>query len=119
MGGVFVIVLYITSLSTNEIGRYLTYLKYPDYYPPEWKSSARGTLTLYAIVDDDNFLGPCKGLYVFLIVTSYTLTLYWLTARLRKRPKAFLSFARYENLSHGYGILTVHKSKDLLVHGLP
>ena len=55
MGGMFVIVLYITSLSTNEIGRYLTYLK----YPPERKSSARDTLTSYAIVDDDNFLGPC------------------------------------------------------------
>ena len=27
MGGVFVIVLYITSLSTNEIGRYLNYIK--------------------------------------------------------------------------------------------
>ena len=52
--GVLVFVLYITSLPTNEIGRYLTYLK----YPPERKSSARGTLTLYAIVDDDNFLGP-------------------------------------------------------------
>ena len=51
----FVIVLYITSLSTNEIGRYLTYLK----YPPERKLSACGTLTLSAIVDDDNFLGPC------------------------------------------------------------
>ena len=50
--GVFIIVLYITSLSTNEIGRYLK-------YPPEWKSSARGTLTLSHIVDDDNFLGPC------------------------------------------------------------
>ena len=50
--GVFIIVLYITSLSTNEIGRYLK-------YPPERKSSARGTLTLSHIVDDDNFLGPC------------------------------------------------------------
>ena len=29
------------------------------------------------------------SLYVFLIVTSYTLTLIWLTARLRERPTAF------------------------------
>ena len=49
--GVFVIVLYITSLSTNEIGRYLTYLK----FPPERKSSAGCPILL----DDDNFLGPC------------------------------------------------------------
>ena len=35
-------VLYITSLSTNEIGRYLTYLK----YPPERKSSARCPILL-------------------------------------------------------------------------
>ena len=48
--GVFVIVLFITSFSTNEIGRYLTYLK----YPPERKSSARCPILL----DDDNFLGP-------------------------------------------------------------
>ena len=43
------------SLSTNEIGHYLTYFN----YVPEWKSAARGTLTLDDIVDDDNFLGPC------------------------------------------------------------
>ena len=48
-------VLCITSLSTNEIGRYLTYLK----YPPERKSSVRGTLMLSTIVDIDNFLDPC------------------------------------------------------------
>ena len=35
------------------------------------------------------------SVYVFLIVTSYTLTLNWLTVRLRKRPAAFPSFARY------------------------
>ena len=48
--GVFVIVLYITSLSTNEIGRYLTYLK----YPPGRKSSARCPILLTITT-----LGPC------------------------------------------------------------
>ena len=55
MGGVLVFVLYITSLSTNELGRYLTYLN----YIPQRKSAARGTLTLDDIVDGDDFLGPC------------------------------------------------------------
>ena len=36
MGGVFVIELYIKSLSTNEIGRYLNYIQ-------NRKSAARGT----------------------------------------------------------------------------
>ena len=53
MGDVLVFVLYITSLSTNEIGHYLTYLN----YIPQRKSAARGTLTLDDIIDD--FLGPC------------------------------------------------------------
>ena len=77
-------VLCITSLSTNEIGRYLTYLE----YLPERKSAARGMI-----------LGRWQlsgSMYVFLIVTSYTLTLNWLTARLRERPAAFPSFARYD-----------------------
>ena len=43
------------SLSTNEIGPYLTYLN----YIPQRKSTAHGTLTLDDVVDDDNFLGPC------------------------------------------------------------
>ena len=39
-GGVFVIVLYITSLSTNEIGRYLNYIQ-------KRKSAARGVTTTF------------------------------------------------------------------------
>ena len=61
-GGVFVIVLYITSLSTNEIGRYLNYIQ-------KWKSAARGrSRWMVAWDDDDDFLGPC----IDFLVTSYT-----------------------------------------------
>ena len=81
-GGVFVIVLYITSLLSNEIGRYLKYIQ-------KRKSAKRG-------VTHDDFLGPCMD----LLVTSYcTLTLYCMTARLREWPAAFPSFARYYFLS--------------------
>ena len=74
MGGVFVIVLYIT-VSTNEIGRFLNYIQ-------QRKSAAHGTLTLDDIVDHDDFLGPC----MYFLVTSYTLTLYCMTARLLENP---------------------------------
>ena len=53
-GGVFVIVLYITSLSTNEIGRYLNYIQ-------KRMSATHG-------VTHNDFLGPC----IDLLVTSYT-----------------------------------------------
>ena len=69
-------------LSTNEIGRYLNYIQ-------QRKSAVRGTLTLDDIVDGDDFLGPC----MYFLVTSYTLTHYWMIARLRERPMAFPSFA--------------------------
>ena len=53
-GGVFVLVLNITSLSTNEIGRYLNYLQ-------KRKTAARG-------VTQGDFLGPCMD----FLMTSYT-----------------------------------------------
>ena len=62
MGGVFVIVLYITSLSTNEIGRYLNYIQ-------NRKSAARGMGARDAIVDSRRLSG---SLYVFLSDVIYT-----------------------------------------------
>ena len=59
-GGVFVIVLYITSLSTNEIGRYLNYIQ-------KRKSAARVVITR----DHSDFLGPCMD----FLVTLYTHTI--------------------------------------------
>ena len=53
-GMVFVIVLYITSLLTNQIGRYLNYIQ-------KRKSAVRG-------VTHDDFLGPCMD----FLVMSYT-----------------------------------------------
>ena len=55
-GGVFVIVLYITSFSTSEIGRYLNYIQ-------KRKSVARGVIAR----DHNNFLGPCMD----FLVASY------------------------------------------------
>ena len=68
MGGVFVIVyivLYITSLSTNEIGHYLNYIQ-------NQKAAARGMVARDAIVGPQRLSG---SLYVFLIDVIYTLTL--------------------------------------------
>ena len=95
-------VLCITSLSTNEIGRYLTYLE----YLPEWKSATWGM-----IVGRWQLSG---SVYVFLIVTLYTLTLNWLTARLCERPAAFPSFARYKSL-----LSAVFPVQDHSAMGLP
>ena len=66
MGGVLVFVLYITSLSTNENGRYLTYLN----YPPQRKSAARGM-----IVDSRRL---SWSLYVFLsdVISIHALLTY-------------------------------------------
>ena len=55
-GGVFVIVLYITSLSTNTFGRYLNYTQ-------KRKSAARGVIAW----GHDDFLGPCMD----FLMTSY------------------------------------------------
>ena len=75
MGGVFVFVLYITSMSyisSNEIGRYLTYLN----YLLQRKSAARGMI-----------VGPQRlsgSLYVFLSDVIYTHALLTYCEALRK-----------------------------------
>ena len=65
MGGVFVIVLYITSLSTNEIGRYLNYIQNRK----SARSAAWGMGARDAIVDSRRLSG---SLYVFLSDVIYT-----------------------------------------------
>ena len=72
-GGFFVIVLYITSLSTNEIGRYLNYIQNGS---PLRVVRSRWTVAW----DNDDFLGPCLD----FLVTSYTHAL-CMTAALRKK----------------------------------
>ena len=54
-GGVFVIVLYIMSLSTNEIGRYLNYIqkrKLARRGVIAWSHSRRLSGSLYGFLDD-------------------------------------------------------------------
>ena len=77
-GGVFVIGLYITSLSNNEIGCYLNYIQ-------KRKSVARG-------VTHGDFLGPC----IDLLVTSYTHALLH-DCEASQKAWAFPSFARYQH----------------------
>ena len=58
-GSVFVIVLYFTSLSTNETGRYLNYM-----YIQKRKSAAHCVIAW----DHNDFLGACMD----ILATSYT-----------------------------------------------
>ena len=93
-----IVVLHITSLSTNEIGRFLTpkeILQKGSRPHVEWYCCpARWVILLSRTLSD--IVVPHVGrwqlsgsLYVFLIVTSYTLTRNWGIARLRERPTAF------------------------------
>ena len=56
-GGVSIIVLYITSLSTNEIGRCLNYILKRKLATRVATHVVRSRWTV--VWDDDGFLGPC------------------------------------------------------------